>query len=107
MHHLYPYLLLIPGGIFLTVGDIAARQWIDTAAGRWLLLTLALWNVGMVFLAYSFKFKNIAVASAILVIANIITLALASWWLFHEPLSKKQLVGMAVSLVGIAIMELE
>jgi len=107
LHHIYPYALLLCGGLFLTAGDIAAKQWILTSAGRWLLLTMALWNVGMLFLACTFKFKNIAVASAILVIANIVTLAFASWWLFDEPLTKKQLLGMAVSLVGIAIMELE
>ncbi|MBM3460853.1 MAG: hypothetical protein FJX76_02005 [Armatimonadetes bacterium] len=107
MKQILPYLLLIPGGMFLTLGDIAAKQWIVASENRWLLLTLALWNVGLVLLAWSFRFKNIAIASAILVIANIITLAFASWWLFNEPLSKKQLIGMTISIVGIAVMELE
>lgn len=100
------YLILLAGGIFLTLGDIAAKQWIVSSTGRWLLATLALWNVALLLLAWSFKYKNIAVASAILVIANVVTLAIASWWLFDEPLSKQQLIGMAVSLAGIAIMEL-
>jgi multidrug transporter EmrE-like cation transporter len=48
---------------------------------------MLIYMVAMAFLAYRFKQKNIAFASMIFVVFNILTLAIASHILFHEKLS--------------------
>ena len=66
---------------------------------------LAIYLIGLVFLVESFKSENIAVASAIFVIINIATLLLVSWLWFGDKLSLLQIVGLALALVAIALLE--
>lgn len=56
-------------------------------------------------LVQSFKTHNIAVASAIFVIINISTLAVVSWFVFSEPLTTKQIIGLALSFIVVMILE--
>ncbi|MBI4185502.1 hypothetical protein HY524_00440 [Candidatus Berkelbacteria bacterium] len=102
---MHPYLLLFVGGTLLTFGDLVAKEWVQADRPALFVATLGFYLIGLVFLIVSFRTKNIAVASALFVTANIVTLALVSWLWFHEPLSRRQLTGLVVTLIGILIME--
>jgi len=65
----------------------------------------SLYIIGMNFLAFSYKYKNIAVATAGCVIVNIILLTLLSWFYYKEPLTTKQMIGISLSIVAMILLE--
>ncbi len=103
---LIPFALLLCGGIVLTSGDIVMKQWVATDKKPFFFIGLAVYLVGLVFLSLSFKYKNIAIASVLLVIFNVSTLLLVSWLFYHETLSTWQVVGLLLGLAAVVILEL-
>jgi multidrug transporter EmrE-like cation transporter len=106
MMALYPLLLLITGGVLLTIADIIMKKWVESENLSAFWLGMLIYMAGMALLAHSFKFKNIAVASMIFVIFNIVTLAIASHILFQEKLQIQQLIGIGFGLVAVGILEM-
>jgi multidrug transporter EmrE-like cation transporter len=92
-------------GLFYTAGDVAMKKWIDHPSIAPYLIGAALYIIGMNFLAFSYKYRNIAVATALCVIVNILTLTVVSWFLFKEPLSIKQMTGIALSIGAVIFLE--
>jgi multidrug transporter EmrE-like cation transporter len=99
-------ILLLIGGIILTAGDILMKEWVSTNRYLFYFIGLAVYLIGLNFLAQSFKFKNIAVASVIFVIFNVVTLSLVSWIYFKETLSIMQIIGIALGIAAIIVLEL-
>lgn len=97
--------LVFLGGFILTVGDIFMKQW--STNNNWSSFGLGMfsWIVGLFCLAFSFKTKNIAVASLIFSLSNVLFLTLLSWLYYKEPLSTYQIIGMGLG--GTAILFLE
>lgn len=90
----------------LTIGDVVMKKWVANNNLFLFISGLAIYLVGLIFLAYSFKYKNIAAASTIFVIFNIITLSIVSWFYFKETLSTLQLVGIVFGIFSILCLEL-
>lgn len=101
-----PILLVAIGGLFLTGGDIVFKSWVENGKFSLYSVGFGLYLVGLMFLVQSFKFENIAVASTMLVIFNIITLSAASWFMFGEKLSLMQMVGIGLAIIAIVLLEL-
>jgi len=99
-------ILLLIGGLILTLGDIFMKKWVNTNAWLFYFIGLAAYLIGLNFLAQSFKFKNIAVASVIFVIFNVVTLSIVSWFYFKETLSPIQIIGMIIGIIAIVILEI-
>jgi multidrug transporter EmrE-like cation transporter len=97
--------LLAVGGLVLTVGDVLMKRWVDADAVPMYWAGMAAYVVGVNFLAHSFRYRNIAVASVMFVFFNVVTLAVVSWACFGEPLSRRELAGMGLGLASIALME--
>jgi len=106
MTQFLPLILLFVGGSVLTVGDIVMKKWVTNNNVFLFIIGLAIYLFGLIFLAYSFKYKNIAVASTIFVIFNIITLSIVSWFYFKETLSTFQLIGIVFGICSILFLEL-
>lgn len=106
MEKLLPLGLLLVGGTVLTVGDLLMKQWVQTDKKLFFFIGLAIYVVGLVFLSYSFKYKNIAVASVIFVIFNVITLLLVSWFYYKENLNTLQVAGLLLGLISVTMLEL-
>ena len=96
--NIFIILLLFLGGILLTIGDLIMKEWVINNKMLFYVAGLAVYLVGLMLLAHTFKYKNIAVASTMFVIFNVVTLSLASWILFKEPLSIKEIAGIALGL---------
>ncbi|KKP80183.1 MAG: hypothetical protein A2271_03800 [Candidatus Moranbacteria bacterium RIFOXYA12_FULL_35_19] len=105
MHYL-PFIILFVGGSILTIGDILMKKWVVNNSIPLFITGLGIYLVGLIFLAISFKYKNIAVASTIFVIFNIITLSIVSWFYFKETLTPFQLIGIALGISSILFLEL-
>jgi len=101
-----PLLLLFTGGSILTIGDIVMKKWVANNNGWLFVIGLGIYLVGTVFLAYTFKYKNIAVATVIFVVFNIITLSMVSWFYFKETLSVFQMIGIALGIISVIFLEL-
>lgn len=99
-------LLVLIGGLILTIGDVFMKQW--SFNNNWLTFSIGLltWTIGLVFLAFSFKYKNIAVASLIFSLSNVIFLTLLSWIYYKEALTTYQLIGMIIGVVSVIFLEL-
>ena len=104
---LHPTALLLLGGAILTLGDLAIKTWIVQQSRPAFWLGMVIYMVAMSLLAHSFRHKNIATASIICVVFNVITLILASRWLYGESISRQQYLGMGVGVVAIMILELD
>lgn len=101
-----PIVLLLAGGVILTVGDLIMKKWVVTNSGFLYFVGLAVYLLGLVFLVESFKYKNIAVVSTVFVILNIIFLASVSWVYYKETLSLLQIIGIAMGIASVIILEI-
>jgi multidrug transporter EmrE-like cation transporter len=99
-------LWLILGGILLTVGDIIMKEWVQTENSLYFLVGLAFYIISLICLAFTFREKNIAVASLMLIIFNVVILSIVSWLFFNEPLSLRQFLGLGLGIAAIIMMEL-
>lgn len=100
-----PLSWLFLGGIAYTIGDIVLKKWAVTDDKLFYIIGMVFYMSGMVILANSFKTVNIASASAMITIFNIITLALVSVFVYGEPLSMRQYVGIAMAIGAILVLE--
>jgi multidrug transporter EmrE-like cation transporter len=101
----YALILTFGGGLLLTGGDLFMKEWIAKSDWRWFGVGLAFYFAGSVTVAFSFRYENIAIASLMLVVFNVVTLLLISWLVFHENLSPARLAAMAVALLAVAVLE--
>jgi multidrug transporter EmrE-like cation transporter len=105
--NLLALILIFFGGVTLTIGDLVMKKWVDNGSIFVYIVGLLAYMIGMVFLSQSFRFKNIAIASLMLVIFNIVTLLIVSWLFYNEKLSVIQMVGLGLGMLSIVILELE
>ncbi len=101
-----PFLLLFIGGSVLTVGDIVMKKWVMDNSPFIFVAGLLIYLVGLIFLVLSYKYTNIAVASIILEIFNIVTLLIVSWFYFHETLNIYQCIGILLGISAIFFLEM-
>lgn len=92
-------------GITYTIGDVAMKKWISHPSFWPYFLGALMYFIGMNFLAFSYLYRNIAIATAICVIINIVSLTILSWILFKEPLTTRQFIGIAVSVIAVLLLE--
>jgi multidrug transporter EmrE-like cation transporter len=99
-------LWLILGGILLTIGDIIMKKWVQTENLSYFLFGLIFYIVSLICLAFTFREKNIAVASLMLIIFNVVILSVVSWLFFSEPPTLRQFFGLCLGISAIVMMEL-
>lgn len=91
-------------GVLYTLGDLFMKKWALKPSWSMYLLGALMYVIGMNFLAFSYRFKNIAVATALAVIFNIIALTVISITYFKEPLTIKQMFGLILSISAIFLL---
>lgn len=101
-----PIILLAIGGLILTFGDLVMKKWVINNNIYFYIIGLMIYLIGLNFLAQSFKYKNIAIASTIFVIFNVILLSIISWFYFKEKLSTFEIIGIVLGLTSVVILEL-
>jgi multidrug transporter EmrE-like cation transporter len=104
-HNLYPLLIILSGSLFLTAGDIIAKTWVTHNKPIHFALTLGLYLIGLICLVLSFRYKNIALASMMLIILNVVILALWSWIVYDEILTRTELIGLALAMIALFCLE--
>lgn len=102
---MYVTALLIAGGALLTLGDVIFKYWAGHGVSYLYGLGLALYLAGLLALVESYKYADIQVASALLVLFNIVILTFVGWLYFKETIGALQVAGLIAA--GIAIVFLE
>ena len=82
------------------------KKWVVANNYYFYVAGLIIYLVGLNFLAQSFKFENIVVASVIFVLFNVITLSIISWFYFKETLSLYQISGIILGIFAVIILEI-
>lgn len=81
------------------------KKW-SVDGGSWLYAAgMALYLLGLNLLAFSFRYKDIAVASTLLIIFNILSLTAAGVFLFDETLSASKVTGLLLFTIAILCFE--
>ncbi len=96
---------LFLAGCLLTVGDICQKESTLRHSTILFIAGICIWTLSTVILAYSYAFRNMAVATLLYVIFNILTLLIISWLWYNEPLNIKSLLGMTMGLLAIYLLE--
>ena len=101
----FALIIIAIGGVFLTIGDLFMKKWV--VSNSWVIYAfgMVLWFVGLNFLAFSFKFKNIAVASVMFMLFNVLSLLLFSYFYFKEGLSFYEITGLVFGIIAIVLLE--
>lgn len=98
--------LVVLGGLILTIGDVFMKQWSMTDSKLTFAMGMFTWVIGLFCLAFSFKTKNIAVASLIFSLSNVIFLTLLSWMWYNEQLTFYQVIGIFLGMSAIVFLEM-
>jgi multidrug transporter EmrE-like cation transporter len=101
----FAFLILVVGGVTLTIGDIIFKYWLGHSRTSLYVIGFLLYAIALVLLIESYKFDNIAVASSILDVSNVVILAVVSWAVFEEPLSLVQMLGVLASMIGLFLLQ--
>ncbi len=98
--------LTITAGILLTIGDIVLKQWVKHSYSSLYIGGILLYLISMNLLAHSYKYEDIAVASMLMVIFNILTLTLIGYFFFHENITLYEITGIILGIASIGFLEL-
>ena len=104
---MFPLLILLAGGIILTAGDVLMKKWSVSNDPFLYAAGMVLYLISLNFLAYSFKLKDIAIASALFVIFNILSLAAIGYFFFDEKLSVSKMIGLLLFTAAVILFEME
>ncbi len=98
--------LLLGAAALEIVGDLSFKWWAET--GRWLGLVVGLivYSLALVLFAYLLRRAELAVVLALWSGVAVVLMALAGRWLFGEVLSAHRLIGLALVIAGIVLLQL-
>lgn len=100
-----PLALLFVGGIILTIGDIAAAEWVRIGNHYMYFLVFIFYFLGMILLMNSYKSEDIPVASLVMVIFNVVILFFVGIFMFGEEASLIKIIGIFLCFVSIFLLE--
>lgn len=96
---------MLVSGVLLTVGDLFMKQWVVSKTHWFYVIGIAIYFIGLNFLAQAYLFRHIAIATTIVNILNVVTLSIISWVLFKDYLTVKQICGLVLATVALVLLE--
>lgn len=89
----YGILLIFIAGLLLTVGDLILRSWVGNPdVWRLYVFGVIFYFIALNFLARSYRFENIAIASVIMEVFNMVTYLAISYWKYGDTISRLEVV---------------
>lgn len=82
------------------------RYWLDNERLSLFVLGIMVYIVGEILMALSFRYQNIAVASLLTVLFNILALSFLSYYVFGDKLNRLAIIGIIMGLLSVSILEL-
>lgn len=96
---------IIAGAIFDTFGDVLMKNWVMSSSKFHFISGMLFYIIGLSFLAYSFSFKNMVVASMLFLVFNVFFLSLVNWLHFNEALNSREIIALIFGLIAIVLFE--
>ena len=104
--NLYAFAILVCGGALLTIGDVMFLYWKGHTNAGLYALGLFFYMLGMVFLIKSYRYEGLAVASAMIVIINVLFIAAIGWYFFGQQITVIQGVGILLACTALVFLEI-
>jgi small multidrug resistance pump len=98
--------LLLIAALLEFLGDLVFKWWAETERWPGLAIGLALYSLALVLFAHLLRRVELAVIFALWTGVAAVLVALAGWWLFGEALSLRNLVGLALVIGGIVLLQM-
>ncbi len=97
-------LLAATSGILFTAGDVFLKLWAESSRFYYVLVALFVYVIATIALGYSFKREKIAIAVAVLICFNLITVAFVGFTYFQETLGLKEVIGISLALLAVILL---
>lgn len=98
-------IMLLVGGLTLTVGDILMREWSETNTMELFKIAMLLYLIGMVILIYSYKYKKLLVATVIMALFNTSSMLIIDVFIYKESLTKLKIAALLLAIATAIILE--
>jgi multidrug transporter EmrE-like cation transporter len=98
--------LLLIAALLEFLGDLVFKWWAETERWPGLAIGLALYSLALVLFAHLLRRVELAVIFALWTGVAAVLVALAGCWLFGEALSLRNLVGLALVIGGIVLLQM-
>jgi len=93
-------------GVIFTAGDVFLKYWSQKSNPYLMAAGFLAYIIAGTLLALSFKRKDIAVAVAVLICFNLITVAILGFTLFKEVLGLKEIIGISLAIVAVIVLNI-
>lgn len=100
-----PIYWMVISSVFLTVGDIMFRWWLEQQWPHGFALSCGIYALGMFCLIMSFFGENIAIATVIGITLNVIFYLAYAYFAYGDTLSTKEIIGIFTGLAAIYLLE--
>jgi len=97
-------LLVSISGLLFTAGDIFLKYWAGKSSPLYMAIAIVFYVIAGLFLAYSFKRRELAVAIAVLTCVNLLAIALVGFTLFKEVLGLKEIIGISFAFLAVILL---
>jgi len=97
--------LLLGAAALEILGDLSFKWWAETNRWPGLVAGLVVYSGALVLFALLLRRAELAVILALWTGVAVVLMALAGWWLFGEDLSPRRLVGIALVIIGMALLQ--
>ncbi len=97
--------MLVTAALCETLGDLAFKWWAETGRTVGLVGGLIVYAVALVLFALMLRRAELAIVLALWSGVALVLMALAGWWLFNETLSPRHILGIALVIGGMVLLQ--
>lgn len=90
----------------MATGDFFLAYWAQRNLPLCLVIGFILNFIGLLFYAFSMRFEQVGIATAIMLGLNIFVVAVGGWIVFNETLSWSTMGGLLLLIIAIILIEL-
>lgn len=99
------YLNLLALLVLDLLGLSLAKLWQLHGQPAYLALCVLMYSVAAIFLALTLKFQGAAITNIIWVALSAIGMTIIGYYVFHEPITLWQFVGIGIIIFGLAVIQ--
>jgi multidrug transporter EmrE-like cation transporter len=93
------------GALILTIGDVVMKEWTISNKPVLFILGMVFYMIATAIMAISFKYKNIAVASLMFILINVLLISAISYFYFHDRFTIQELIGLVLGMAAVIMFE--
>lgn len=99
------FVWIVLGGVFLTGGDILFRIFQSSQWKFGFVVAFCVYGIGSLCMMLSFFGENIAVASILTLVFNVLIYLAAAYFFFGDTVSHREIFGILLGLAAVMVIE--